>query len=146
MTAIVIALVGGIGGAIIGFIQFMITRKDKNLEDKINDGFNKLNSKMDSMQTEFDDRFTALDRKIDDNEATNARIRILQFSESLQRGDKKSKESYDQVHDDIDRYTGHCNKYEDYPNSRAKDAIENIETLYKERLKLQSEGKVGFIS
>lgn len=143
--AIVLALIG-IGGAIIGFIQFLITRKDKKLEDKMTDGFNKLDGKIDDMQKEFDSKFKDLNRKIDDNEATNARIRILGFSESLQRGEEKSKEAFDQIHDDIDRYNNHCNTYTNYPNSRATDAIDNIETIYREKLKLQTEGKVGFIN
>lgn len=144
LVAIILAIIG-IGGAILGFIQFLITRKDKKLEDRMNEGFNKLDQKMDNMQTEFDGRFNALNRKIDDNEATNARIRILQFSESLQRGEERSKESYDQINDDIDRYTMHWKKYDDYSNSKAESAIDNIKTLYKEKLKLQSEGKEGFI-
>lgn len=143
--AIILALIGVIG-AILGFLQFLITRKDKKLEDRLDERFNKLDTKIDNMKEEFDEKFNALNRKIDDNEATNARIRILQFSEQLQHGDGKSKESYDQIHEDIDRYNNHCKKYDDYPNSRAGDAIENIETLYKEKLKLQSDGKEGFIN
>lgn len=142
--AIILALIG-VAGAILGFVQFLITRKDKKLEDRLDTRFNKLDTKIDGMQKEFDERFNALNRKIDDNEATNARIRILQFSESLQRGEERSKESYDQANDDIDRYTKHWKKYDDYPNSKAEGAIDNIKTLYKEKLKLQSEGKEGFI-
>lgn len=142
--AILTAAIGG--GAIFGFIEFLIQRNDNNVLKKFDKRFDELDGKIDKMDKLFSDRMDDLNKKIDNNSADNARIRILQFSQESQRGYKHSKESFDQVHLDIDNYKKHCQKYEkDYPNSRAEQAIINIERLYQEALQLEEQGKEGFL-
>lgn len=135
VLTIICSVVGG--GALLKFIEFLIKRDD----DK------------DKSKNEYTERFDTLDKKMDDLNkkieyvsADNARIRILNFSEEIQRGHKHSKEAFDQVHSDIDRYAKHCVKYPEYPNSRADMAIKHIENIYIEALKLEKDGKEGFLS
>lgn len=147
MHDILVLLIPAIfGGSAIGFVQFMIQRKDNSIDKKFSERFDRLDKSIADMENSFNQKIDALDRKIDDVEAKNARIRILHFSEEIQRGEKHSKESFDQVHQDIDDYNKHCRKYEDYENSRAEDAIANIESIYQTALKLQAEGHNGFLS
>ena len=137
---IIVSIFGG--GALLKFIEFLIQRKDNTVKD----GIARIERKMDKRDKEIDAKFEALNKRLDYESADNARIRILAFSEEIQRGHKHSKESFDQVHSDIDRYTKHCDKYPDYPNSRAEMAIKNIEDVYLEDLKLEKEGFPGFLS
>lgn len=123
------------GGALLKFIEFLIKRKD-NKED------NEMINRLDEIEVKID----ALDSKIDRESANNARIRILTFSEEIQRGHKHSKESFDQVHTDIDDYSKYCNNHPDYPNSRADMAIKNIEDVYLMAMKKESNGKEGFVT
>lgn len=137
---ILVSLFGG--GALLKFIEFLIRRKDNT----VNERFDHLERKMDERDKKIDKKFEDLYKKLDYEAADNARIRILAFSEETQRGQKHSKESFDQVHSDIDKYNRHCDKYPDYPNSRATMAIKNIETVYMEALNLEKEGYSGFLS
>lgn len=123
------------------FIEFLIGRKD----NPVNERFDQLEKKMDERDKQIDKKFDDLNKRLDYESADNARIRILSFSEATQRGQKHSKESFDQVHSDIDKYIKYCDKYPDYPNSRATMAIKNIEDVYLEALKLEQEGYSGFL-
>lgn len=137
---ILLSLFGG--GALLKFIEFLIRRKDNT----VNERFDHLEHKMDERDKKIDKKFEDLYKKLDYEAADNARIRILAFSEETQRGQKHSKESFDQIHSDIDKYNRHCDKYPDYPNSRSTMAIKNIEDVYLEALKLEQEGYSGFLS
>lgn len=126
------------------FIEFLIRRKDHNKE--VMSRFDDLDYKIDKLETKFDNKFDDLHKELEYESADNARIRILSFSEEIQRGQKHSKEAFDQIQSDIDRYQKHCNKFPDYPNSRADMAIKVIEDVYLESMKLEKEGYDGFLS
>ena len=113
------------GGAIFSFIQFLIKRKD----DKANKN-DKLIVEIQSIKTDIE----GLRYEINEDRATNARIRILQFSDDLRLGVSRSKESFDQAHLDIDSYKAYCGAHKEYENSKAVAAIKYIETKYQEYL------------
>lgn len=140
VLTILVSVIGG--GALLKFIEFLIQRKDNKLMQR----FDQLDQKVADLEKKFDNKFDGLHKELEYTSADNARIRILTFSEEIQRGQKHSKESFDQVHSDIDRYNAHCKKYPEYPNSRADMAIKNIETVYIEALKLEKDGYEGFLS
>lgn len=142
IITIVSSVVGG--GALLKFIEFLIRRKDRNKE--VMSRFDDLDYKIDKLETKFDNKFDDLHKELEYESADNARIRILSFSEEIQRGQKHSKEAFDQIQSDIDRYQKHCNKFPDYPNSRADMAIKVIEDVYLESMKLEKEGYDGFLS
>lgn len=137
---ILLSLFGG--GALLKFIEFMIRRKDNTFVKR----FDKLDNKIDNLETMFNKKLEEIHKEFEYEAADNARVRILTFSEEIQRGQKHSKESFDQIHRDIDKYTKHCKKYPEYPNSRAEMAIKNIEDIYMNALRLESEGYDGFLS
>ena len=65
-----------------------------------------------------------------EDRATNARIRILRFSDEVRHGVLHSKESFDQVNLDIDTYNRYCESHPEYKNNRAVMAIANIQRVY----------------
>lgn len=113
---------------------------------EIREGFEEIKGMISDLETKFDNKFDKLHKEMEYESADNARIRILSFSEEIQRGQKHSKEAFDQIQLDIDKYKQHCKKYKDYPNSRADMAIKIIEEVYFESMKLEKEGYDGFLS
>ena len=83
------------------------------------------------------------DRKFDDMEkrdAAQCRQKILEFNDRLLHKERHSKEYFDSILDTIDDYEKYCTAHPDYPNNKAKLAVENIKEVYK---KLSREG--GFL-
>ena len=122
-VTIILSIFGG--GALTSLLQYLITRHDeKNGKYKeVIDDLKETRKDIEGLRAEL-----AEDR------ATNARIRILQFSDDLHHGLNKSKESFEQVHQDIDRYNKYCKAHKDYENSLAVAAISHIQHEYTERL------------
>ena len=146
ILTIIISIFGG--GALLKFIKFLISRKDKKVKEKdeIFQRFDQLDTKIDNLEISFNSKLDGLYKEFEYDSANNARIRILKFSEETQRGKKHSKESFDQVHSDIDKYNAHCQKYPEYPNARADMAIKHIEEVYLQALELEKNGEEGFLS
>lgn len=120
---IVISIFGG--GALLTFLQYLITRHDEKKGKNKN-----LMTAIEEVRKELD----ALRNEIKEDRATNARIRILSFSDEVRHNVRHSKESFDQINDDIDTYRRYCEKHPDYKNNRAVMAISNIERVYAECL------------
>ena len=148
MQVMILTIIGSVlgGGALLKFIEFLINRKDSEKNSEVMKRLNEIENKIDGLDSEFNKRFGALQKEIEQEAANNARVRILTFSEEIQRGHKHSKESFDQIHSDIDDYLIYCNKHPDYPNSRADMAIKNIEDVYLNAMKKESSGKEGFVT
>lgn len=64
-----------------------------------------------------------------------ARQRILRFNDELLFRESHSKEHYDDILDDINRYEQYCLDHPDYVNNKANLAIENIRKNYDYHLK-----------
>lgn len=119
-------LVGGlIGGGLIGFIEFLIRRRDER-NDRSADILRRLDG--------IDRRIKELDEKGDEREAVNSRIRILRFMDELRSGRLHSKDSYDQCMTDITDYEHYCNTHKDFKNNQTELTIEHIRHNYAERL------------
>lgn len=65
------------------------------------------------------------------NVADQCRRRILDFNDTLIHGEKHTKEHFNDILIDIDVYEDYCEIDEDYKNTRAELAIENIKEEYK---------------
>ena len=102
-------------------VQFFVKRYDekKGKKSAVMAALDKLGKKVDYLGDEL-----AEDR------ATNARIRILDFSDEVRHGERHSKEAFDQINLDIDTYRRYCDDHKDYQNNRAVMAITNIERVY----------------
>ena len=124
IVTIVLSIFGG--GALLTFLQFLITRHDKKK--------GKHKSLMDAIGAVRKD-LNELREEINEDRAVNARIRILSFSDEVQRNIRHSKESFDQINSDIDTYRRYCDKHTDFKNNRAVMAIANIERVYADCMK-----------
>ena len=124
IVTIVLSIFGG--GALLTFLQFLITRHDKKK--------GKHKSLMDAIGAVRKD-LDELREEINEDRAVNARIRILSFSDEVQRNIRHSKESFDQINSDIDTYRRYCDKHTDFKNNRAVMAIANIERVYADCMK-----------
>lgn len=67
--------------------------------------------------------------------ADGHRARILHFNNELLRDIGHTQEEFFEVLAEIDAYEDYCREHPEYPNNRAVLAIENIQEVYKERLK-----------
>lgn len=119
VVTVVVAVLGSTGLSTL--IQFLINRGDKR-------------QKVLEKVEELSDKIDRLEARIEENSATQARIRILSFSDELRHSVLHSKESFDQVNADIDAYRRYCREHKDYENNRSVMAIANIEAVYAERL------------
>ena len=79
----------------------------------------------------LDDHITMDDRRTADGH----RARILHFNNELLRDIGNTQEEFFEVLAEIDAYEDYCREHPEYPNNRAVLAIENIQEVYKERLK-----------
>lgn len=113
------------GGAFLTFLQFLINRHDTKVgkKDAVLKAIEKIEKELEKLRGE-----AAEDR------ADNARIRILQFSDECRHGTAHSKEHFDQINQDIDRYRAYCNANPTYQNNRSVQAIANIERIYQKCL------------
>lgn len=120
------ALMGGsFGAALVGLVQFLINRKDekKGKCSSVMSAIGGLQRELDCLRNDFSE-----------DRATNARIRILRFSDEVRHNVRHSKESFDQVNLDIDTYNRYCETHPNYKNNRAVMAIANIERVYAQCL------------
>ncbi len=69
--------------------------------------------------------------KIEENEITASRYRILRFEDEVRHGFQHTKEHFEQILDDINTYETYCASHPDYRNNRAKFAIEKIKATYR---------------
>lgn len=126
-TAIWVAIISGpvwMTGATL--LQFFINRRDRKKEK---------NNDVTSEISELRKDVIELKNELTEDRATNARIRILGFSDEVRHGVRHSKESFDQVNLDIDSYERYCREHKDYKNGRSVAAIANIKRVYANCLK-----------
>lgn len=128
--SIVAALMGGsFGAALVALVQFFVNRHDKK-QDK--------SDAVSAEVAELRKDVGKLAGEIAEDRATNARIRILCFSDEVRHGVRHSKESFDQVNLDIDTYRRYCEDHPEYKNNRAVMAIANIKRVYAKCLEENS--------
>ena len=145
IIAIFVAVIGS--NALWGFIQFLLQRKDNKSDcsKRIIEMIQKLDEKIDEKITELDDRSNErnerLDKKIDklDNElsersAISCRVRILKFMDEILEGWFHSKDSYNQVMQDITNYERFCAEHPLFKNHQTVATIEYIKNDYQEHL------------
>lgn len=121
-------LIGGlIGGGLIGFVEFLIRRNDAK-HDKHDEVLARLD--------DIDSKLKELDERMDRENADEARRRILAFDDSIRLSQSHSEESFNQILEDINGYEGYCSLNKGYKNSKADNAIMNINETYR-KVKLE---------
>ena len=125
-----------LGGGVLAFIQFLITRHDSK-HDKVE----AVNKSIQALSEDVKERFDVLDRKIDtvdskgdERFAVSSRVRILRFEDELQEKRKHSKDSWDQAMSDIDYYENYCQAHPKFKNNQTVATVEHIKHGYGERL------------
>ena len=116
VIAVVVAVVGS--NALWGFLQFLLERKDKknDCSKKILEAIQKINT------------------KIDQRTAVGCRIRILKFMDEIIEGWEHSKDSYNQIMQDITHYHQYCEEHPQFLNHQTDATIERLRKDYEQRL------------
>lgn len=141
IVTIVCSIIGS--GAVFGFIQFLISRKDKK-----NDQFSELQTSIDSVKSDVgqvrsdvselrDSVNSSIEGLKDDiarGAAIQARIRILRANDELRQDVHHSYEYFRQLHHDITDYEKYCEAHPDFKNNEAVNSIEYINRVYQDCL------------
>ena len=73
-------------------------------------------------------------KEMGEDRAIDARVRILEFADEMFFNQKHSKESFDQILDDIKKYNTYCDDHPDFENDKAVIAANNIKRCYQKCL------------
>lgn len=71
---------------------------------------------------------------LSEHKAIDCRVRILSFEDGLQHGESYTKESFDNILNDITFYEVFCKEHPDFRNNIAWLSISHIKSEYKKRL------------
>lgn len=129
IQTLVVAL---IGGGLVGFVQFLITRHDSKA-DKNSELF-QLIHKIDLKITTLEDKIDKVDANRAEDAAVESRVRMLHFADELYEGRRHSKDSFDQAIDDCTRYDKYCADHPEFRNNQTAITEEFIKKTYAERL------------
>ena len=127
MNGIVIACGGALIAAVASIAGLLLQRKWQK-EDRTADRITELSGKINDVQT-------TLDAHIEsdaENDAKQARRRIIVFSDECRRGLLHSSEHFDSVLDDITFYRQYCEDHPKFKNEKAAHSIRYIEDVYDE--------------
>lgn len=91
--------------------------------------------------TGLSNKIDALEKKVDENQATTIRVRILRFEDELQDNKYHSKDSWDQCMDDIRRYHEYVNEHPKFINDITVASIDHIKKEYRERMEKRDWGR-----
>lgn len=116
IITVIVAIIGS--NALWGFLQFLLERKDKknDCSKKILEAIQKINN------------------KIDQRTAVGCRIRILKFMDEIIEGWEHSKDSYNQIMQDITHYHQYCEEHPQFLNHQTDATIERLKKDYEQRL------------
>lgn len=89
-----------------------------------------LSDKIDALAKKVDQ----LESKEDQRDAVNKRVRILRFEDELQREQRHTKDSFDQVMSDITDYNQYCTDHPKFRNDQTAQTVEHIHKVYADRL------------
>ena len=118
VVTVIIAIIGS--NALWGFIQFLLERKDKKTDcsKKILKAIQELKA------------------KLDERTAIGCRIRILKFMDEIIEGWEHSKDSYNQIMQDITNYHQYCEEHPQFLNHQTDATIERLKKDYEHRLEI----------
>lgn len=115
-----------------------LARKFGNaINHDISEQIKEVNQRIDNVESSIDEvkRIQTDDEsKADEYRAITSRVRILKFNEELLRDVKHSKEMFDQVLEDVTKYTHYCNEHPNFENDKAVLAINNVRKCYEKCL------------
>lgn len=125
MTGIFIACGGALIAAFVSILTLLLNRKWQK-EDRTTDRLTELSEQIDDVQNTLDSHIKA----DAENDAKQARRRIIVFSDECRRGMLHSSEHFDSVLDDITAYRNFCNIHPGFKNEKAAHSIKYVEEVY----------------
>ena len=125
MTGIIIACGGSIITAIVAITTLLLNRKWQK-EDRTADRISELSGKIDTVRDTLNNHIA----KDAEQDARQARRRIINFSDECRRGLLHSSEHFDSVLDDITFYKRYCDEHPRFKNEKAVHSIEYVEEVY----------------
>lgn len=88
--------------------------------------FGKIDEKLDSIARKVD----SLEAQQAEDKAMQARTEILRFADELYNGEQHSKEYFDDILSDIDRYEKYCEGHPGFLNSKTVISTQRIKETY----------------
>lgn len=82
----------------------------------------------------IDEEVHAIRDDVSEQAAISARARIVRFGDEVMKGQRHSKDHFDQTLKDIKAYERYCNTHPDFENNVTELVSERIKEVYKERL------------
>ena len=125
MSGIFIACGGALIAAITSIVTLLLQRKWQK-EDRTADRITELSNQIDDVQTTLDAHI----QSDAENDAKQARRRIIVFSDECRRGLLHSSEHFDNVLDDITAYRNYCAGHPGFKNEKAAHSISYVEEVY----------------
>lgn len=125
MIGIITACGGALIAAVVSIVTLFLNRKWQK-EDRTADRISELSVKIDNVQS-------ALQNHIAENaeqDALQARRRIIDFSDECRRGTRHSEEHFDNVLDDITMYERYCDEHPKFKNRKAESSTRFIMDIY----------------
>lgn len=133
MTAIIIAC----GGALIatsGTLIALLLQRKWQKEDRTADRISELSGEIKSVKS-------TLNRHIEkdaEQDALQARRRIINFADECRRGVRHSSEHFDSILDDITFYRQYCDDHPKFRNEKAAHSIKYVDEVYDKTKKENS--------
>lgn len=87
---------------------------------------------MQDNQSSMQRSIASLSASVAEDQAITARVRILSFGDDMMAGRDHSKDAFDQVLNDIDRYDSYCAEHPQFKNNQTAMTREMILDQYKE--------------
>lgn len=125
MNGIMVACGGALIAAIVSIVTLLLNRKWQR-EDRTADRITELTGKINTVQTTLDEHI----KSDAENDAKQARRRIIVFSDECRRGLQHSSEHFDSVLDDITFYRQYCEDHPKFRNEKAAHSIKYIDDMY----------------
>lgn len=120
-----VACGGALIAAIVSIVTLLLNRKWQR-EDRTSDRITELTGKINTVQTTLDEHI----KSDAENDAKQARRRIIVFADECRRGLQHSSEHFDSVLDDITFYRQYCDDHPRFRNEKAAHSIKYIDDVY----------------
>ena len=105
-----------------------------DLKSDLKADFTELNDKVNNIETKLETHINENKRE----RAADYRARIIRFNDEIMEEKTHTKEYYDNILEDIDKYEAYCKEHPEYPNNKAVMAIHNIKAKYEEYMENNS--------
>ena len=125
MIAIIIACGSALIAAVASIVSLLLNRKWQK-EDRGADKLDAISQEITDVKRTLTDHITA----DAENDAKQARRRIIAFADECRRGLQHSEEHFDNVLDDITAYNQYCIDHPRFENSKAVLSIRFITEVY----------------